>query len=94
MSQDFYHSARKLSRCRKEALHKVAPGYNPSAVLTPTSKTTHSPATAISDTSRPVDLMGDNSTPTASAASAAAATISSDPMDDLVSRLEEMESKR
>jgi hypothetical protein len=72
-------------------LHKIAPGYNPSGLLLPSAAsaaptfqpTSGTVQTTNSQTSQPDLLVGD-----------ATGGNDADPMDDLVSRLEEMESKR
>ena len=69
---------------RKAELHKVAPGYNPSALLLPTSQSPvppHGPQSSIMDAGSPTK-------------STTATSLSTDPMDDLVSQLELMEKKR
>jgi hypothetical protein len=96
-------STRLMSR-RREALHRVAPGYNPSALLVP--KSASAAATTTSTTYTHSGLIG---LPTVGAGmsgvtggssvggtqtQAQAQSPASDPMDDLVSRLEEMESRR
>ncbi|WWC73804.1 uncharacterized protein I206_107776 [Kwoniella pini CBS 10737] len=73
----------------KDALRKIAPGYNPSSVLLPSSNSPKPPS-AQSQPSM-FDILptngNDNSGSTKQGASL-------DPMDELVSQLEEMESKR
>ncbi|ORX37592.1 hypothetical protein BD324DRAFT_650162 [Kockovaella imperatae] len=70
----------------KEALHKVAPGYNPTAVLLPTSSSPAPGPKPIVGTSTLNSRVGTIDRP--------AAQTSLDPMDDLVSQLELLESKR
>ncbi|KAK6908579.1 hypothetical protein L486_01767 [Kwoniella mangroviensis CBS 10435] len=69
----------------KEALRKIAPGYNPSSVLLPSASNTPKTAQSIPST---FDSLMQN----ASQQQSNAGTI--DPMDDLVSQLEEMEAKK
>jgi hypothetical protein len=96
----------RLMGRRREALHRVAPGYNPSALLVPKSASTAatSPsATAVQGgligvstmSAGTVGLSGGSSVGvTQTQMQTQAQSPASDPMDDLVSRLEEMESRR
>ncbi|TXT13006.1 hypothetical protein VHUM_01407 [Vanrija humicola] len=64
----------------RDALHKLAPGYNPSSLLVPTARSGG----------------GGAAQPAASgaAAGAAAASAAPDPMDDLVAQLEQLENHK
>ncbi|ORY34593.1 hypothetical protein BCR39DRAFT_513542 [Naematelia encephala] len=72
-----HHREVEEEQREREALHKVAPGYNPASLLVPMSA---SPALSPAHSTVP------ETKPTKQ--------IEHDPMDDLVSRLEEMESRR
>ncbi|WVQ77532.1 hypothetical protein IAR50_007218 [Cryptococcus sp. DSM 104548] len=88
-------------RKERDALKKIAPGYNPSSLLVPTSSTNHTPSTSIPrsfDAVQPATFSsGSASGAGAEAGEARQETgtgMGGDPMDDLVARLEEMEAKR
>lgn len=63
----------------RDALHKLAPGYNPSSLLVPTARGGAAPAGAAQP---------------ASSGAAAASTAAPDPMDELVAQLEELENHK
>ncbi|WWC95705.1 hypothetical protein V866_002570 [Kwoniella sp. B9012] len=71
----------------KEALRKIAPGYNPSSVLLPSSSSSNTPKPTQSIPSTFDSLMQNTSQQQGNGGAI-------DPMDDLVSQLEEMEAKR
>ncbi|KAK1923459.1 hypothetical protein DB88DRAFT_491322 [Papiliotrema laurentii] len=73
----------------KEALHKLAPGYNPSSLLVPTS-TSRQPST---QNPGPTSQQGANPTGLLQS-SESTATAAADPMDELVAQLEQMERGR
>jgi hypothetical protein len=85
-------------RFRKDALHKLAPGYNPTSLLQPT--------TAATQPKDNLDLLGSlnsltsvqstqqNQTQSQQQSQQSSKAGPVDPMDALVSQLEEMESKR
>ncbi|OWZ62737.1 hypothetical protein AYX14_01513 [Cryptococcus neoformans] len=82
----------------RDNLKRIAPGYNPSSVLVPISAS-HTPSASISQ-----PLVPSGAAPGANGAAQSVTSPNSeaqahgraenDPMDDLVARLEEMESKR
>lgn len=77
----------------KAALHRVAPGYNPASVLTPT----HARSSSGSGAFAGIGNFGDNTTSGAAAGSSSDGPTPpqpADPMDALVAQLEEMESSR
>jgi hypothetical protein len=80
---------------RRDALHRIAPGYNPSGLLVPKSKAAASGSGSdVGSTLGGVvalNLMGDGTPP---AIGDRATNVSADPMEDLVGKLEEMESRR
>lgn len=87
---------------RREALHRVAPGYNPSALLVPKSASTGT-TTSTTYTQGMTNSAGMSGVTSGSSGNvggtqtqtqAQTQSPASDPMDDLVSRLEEMESRR
>ncbi|KAL1412585.1 hypothetical protein Q8F55_000332 [Vanrija albida] len=65
----------------RDALHKLAPGYNPSSLLVPTARGGAAPAAGALQ-------------PSSSAAGAPAAAAAPDPMDELVAQLEELENHK
>ena len=67
--------------CRRDALRKIAPGYNPSAMLVPS----HRPSSS---------LLTPTSSATVPQPGGEVKVKSDDPMDELVSKLEEMENRR
>lgn len=75
----------------RDNLKRIAPGYNPSSVLMPTSAS-HTPTSSISQPLVPHGTAQSVTSPNSK--SQAHGRTESDPMDDLVARLEEMESKR
>ncbi|GFZ49776.1 hypothetical protein JCM24511_07179 [Saitozyma sp. JCM 24511] len=91
----------------REALHRVAPGYNPSALLVPKSASTGT-TTSTTYTQGGLDGLMTSSAGMSGVTSGSSGNVggtqtqtqaqtqspASDPMDDLVSRLEEMESRR
>ncbi|WWC92665.1 uncharacterized protein L201_007624 [Kwoniella dendrophila CBS 6074] len=80
----------------KDALKKIAPGYNPSSVLLPSSSSASSssnPNTMKSDLFDGLSMSSGTVSSTNNVAQRQNTSIS-DPMDDLVSQLEEMEAKR
>ncbi|WWC66001.1 uncharacterized protein I303_108623 [Kwoniella dejecticola CBS 10117] len=74
----------------KDALRRIAPGYNPASVLLPSS---NSPRPSSASVQPHQSSLLDNEPSTLDKAAASTGT-SSDPMDDLVLQLEQMESKR
>ncbi|KIR26750.1 hypothetical protein I307_01741 [Cryptococcus deuterogattii 99/473] len=80
----------------RDNLKRIAPGYNPSSVLVPISAS-HTPTSSISQRlAPPVDANGGAQSVTSprSSDTHTQAQAATDPMDDLVAKLEEMESKR
>ncbi|KAL0255281.1 hypothetical protein I308_100078 [Cryptococcus tetragattii IND107] len=80
----------------RDNLKRIAPGYNPSSVLVPISAS-HTPTSSISrPLAPPVDANGGAPSVTSprSSDTHTQAQAAIDPMDDLVAKLEEMESKR
>ncbi|ODO03581.1 hypothetical protein L198_02429 [Cryptococcus wingfieldii CBS 7118] len=81
-------------RKEKDELRRIAPGYNPSSLLVPTS-TNHTPSTSISQSHGGQPALSSLSRDvTGSEGGEAREGAGGDPMDDLVARLEEMEAKR
>lgn len=79
-------------RFRKDALHKLAPGYNPTSLLQPTTAAATQPKDNLDLLGSLNSLTSSQSTQQQSQQSSEAGPV--DPMDALVSQLEEMESKR
>ncbi|KIR59515.1 hypothetical protein I312_100773 [Cryptococcus bacillisporus CA1280] len=80
----------------RDNLKRIAPGYNPSSVLVPISAS-HTPTSSISQPLAPPVDPNDGAQSVTSPRSSdthTQAQAATDPMDDLVAKLEEMESKR
>nr|ODO04257.1 hypothetical protein L204_00613 [Cryptococcus depauperatus CBS 7855] len=73
----------------RDAIRKIAPGYNPSSVLVP--KSSHTPSSSISQT---FNQLSSTTQTNATQTYERSQTKETDAMDDLVARLEEMESNR
>ncbi|WVN87474.1 uncharacterized protein L203_102656 [Cryptococcus depauperatus CBS 7841] len=73
----------------RDAIRKIAPGYNPSSVLVP--KSSHTPSSSISQT---FNQLSSTTQTDPTQTYERSQTKETDAMDDLVARLEEMESNR